>query len=107
MDFNSDINEEKFSHLTYMVIRKEGIDDIEIPLVSIADKTTPHLSVEMLSHMKNNINDVKQDDLMMWIPLKDFHRLFQSTRKPLQKIHVQLWERLRRFTITFVCFTQE
>lgn len=70
MDFNSDINEEKFSHLTYMVIRKEGIDDIEIPLVSIADKTTPHLSVEMLSHMKNNINDVKQDDLMMWIPLK-------------------------------------
>ena len=53
-----------------MVIRKEGIDDIEIPLVSIADKTTPHLSVEMLSHMKNNINDVKQDDLMMWIPLK-------------------------------------
>lgn len=70
MNFDSDINEEKFSRLTFMIIRKEGVKDIEIPLVSIDDRITPHLSVEMLSHMKKHFNEIVQDDIMNWIPLK-------------------------------------
>lgn len=70
MDFTSEFNEKKYSHLTYMVIRKEGIDDIEIPLVSNTDLSVPHLSAEMLAHMKEHLNEIKQDDMMNWIPLK-------------------------------------
>ena len=64
----SDINEERFSHPTYMVIRKEGIDDIEIPLMT--EKTTPHLSSEMLLFMRDHLKKIKVDESMMWIPLK-------------------------------------
>lgn len=65
---DTEINEEKFSHPSYMVIRKEGMDDIEIPLMT--DKTTPHLSAEMLLHMKNNLSNITQDESMKWVPLK-------------------------------------
>lgn len=65
---DEDINEEKFSHPTYMVISSnKKCDDIEIPLVS--DKTTPHLSAEFLFHMKKNLKKIKQDESMIWIPL--------------------------------------
>lgn len=68
---DEEINEEKFSHPTYMVITAKGRDDIEIPLVS--DKTTPHLSAEFLFHMKKNLKKIKHDETMIWIPLKDIH----------------------------------
>ena len=63
-----EINEEKFSHLSYMVIRRPCLDDIEIPLMT--DKTTPNLSSEMLLHMKKMLSKIKQDESMMWVPLK-------------------------------------
>ena len=63
-----EITEEKFSHPSYMVIKKEGEDDIEIPLAT--DKSTPHLSAEMLLHMKRVLKQIKTDETMMWIPLR-------------------------------------
>lgn len=68
---DTSINEEKFSSPTYMVLKIDGADDIELPLT--VNNATPFLSSEMLFYMKERIVDIVQDETMVWIPMDKFN----------------------------------
>ena len=68
---DTNINEEKFSSPTYMIIREEGQPDISLPLT--VNGTTPFLTTEMLFYMRDNIPNIVQDESMTWIPMEEFN----------------------------------
>ena len=64
------LNEEKFSNPTFLIIRQEGKEDFELPLMT--NNAIPFLSAEMLFYMKDRMGDIVQDESMIWIPLDGF-----------------------------------
>lgn len=68
---DASINEEKFSKPSFMMIRQEGKDDIELQLT--VGGVTPFLASETLFYMKDRINELVTDETMVWIPLDRFN----------------------------------
>ena len=71
---DKEIHEERFSAVPYFILRNDKTEVAKVYPLDIGNGRLPFFSKEMLLHIRDNFLDMKTDDVLRWIPLKNTAR---------------------------------